>query len=108
MTESETESENVRDPLDDEGADVLIDALRGELMYDHPLPSGMVARLQARRTREGDEQARSALGTRLVLGALLFSAVALTQPGAPLIAGVLVAALFAWRIDFGAADGTGA
>ena len=101
------ESGITREQRDDSRADALITALRQQLVHDARGPSGLVARLQAHSVRAGAEHANTAIGTRVVLGALLFSTVAITQPGAPLVAGVLVAALFAWRIDFGAADEIG-
>ena len=98
-----TEHERGGAPPDDERTDRAVEQLRQQLMHDAPLPSGLVARLQAQSSRARDERAQSTAGARVVLGALLFSAVAMTQRGAPVLAGLLVAALFAWRIDFGPA-----
>ena len=98
-----TEHERGGAPPDDERTDRAVEQLRQQLMHDAPLPSGLVARLQAHSTRALAERVQSTVGARVVLGALLFSAVAMTQRGAPVLAGLLVAALFAWRIDFGSA-----
>ena len=96
-----TEHEHGEPSSDDERTDRAVEQLRQQLMHAAPLPSGLVARLQAHSARALDERAQSTAGARVVLGALLFSAVAMTQRGAPVLAGLLVAAVFAWRIDFG-------
>ncbi len=96
-----TEHERGGAPPDDEPIDRAVELLRQQLVYDAPLPSGVVARLQAQSSRARGERLQSTAGARVVLGALLFSTVAMTQRGAPVLAGLLVSALFAWRIDFG-------
>ena len=101
MTDYGPNNDHRAETLDDEQADRAVEQLRRQLLHDAPLPSGLVARLQAHNTRALGARAQSTAGARVVLGVLLFSAVAITQRGAPLIAGILVAALFAWRVDFG-------
>lgn len=84
---------------DDRSSETTVTELRGLLRHDAALPPGIVARLQAGAIRARRAADRFSAGERIVLGTLVFTALAYRGGVAGVVAGLVIAVIYAATID---------
>ena len=84
---------------DDERTEALVGRLRHVLTFQRPIPAGLVARLQAHVSLQSRLPNRSTISARIVVGALVFSALAFGQSVGRIVAALVVTGLLVSIID---------
>ncbi len=84
---------------DDEQTEALVGHLRRVLTYQPPTPLGLVARLQAHVSLRSPRRDHSTISARIIVGAMVFSALAFGQSVGRIVAALIVTALLVSVID---------
>ena len=84
---------------DDQRTEALVGHLRRVLTHQPPTPAGLVARLQAHVSLRSRGLNHGTISARIVVGALVFSALAFGQGVGRIVAALIVTALLVSVID---------
>ena len=84
---------------DDEQTEALVGHLRRVLTHQPPTPLGLVARLQAHVSLRSRGVNQSTISARVVVGAMVFSALAFGQSGGRIVAALVVTGLLVSVLD---------
>jgi len=84
---------------DDERTEALVRQLRHVITHPAPIPAGLVARLQAHVSLRSRRLDQSTISARIIVGAMVFSALAFGQGVGRIVAALIVTALLVSVID---------